>query len=255
MTLLKEGVIILLLLVVPSVAGMLAVRRLAPSAFRDANRESADPVWAIAGGAFGLLLGFMVVILWDSLQEAQATVQDEASDIVNLYNLTYGLPETARPEALREQIKGYTGLLVDEEWPALGRHESSARAEATLDDLWFSYMRAQSAPEVAGNRAYDESVERLTQLQEARNERINAAASTVPMALWVVLIGGTALVIGMAWFTGADDLRTHLLTTAVLAISLGAILFLIRVFNNPFQGSVRADPEPMERALAHMDER
>ncbi len=255
MTLLKEGLIILVLLLVPSVAGMLIVRRLAPSAFRDANRESADPVWAIAGGAFGLLLGFMVVILWDGLQDAQATVQDEASDIVNLYNLTFGLPDVADPQGLREQIKGYTQLLVDEEWPALGRHESSERAEARLDALWLSYMRLQSGGEATANPAYEESVARLTQLQEARNERINAAAGRVPTALWVVLIGGTALVIGMAWFTGADDFRTHLLTTAVLAISLAAILFLIRVFNNPFQGVVRADPEPMERALAHMNER
>lgn len=255
MTLLKEGLIILALLLVPSVAGMLMVRRLAPSAFRDANRESADPVWAIAGGAFGLLLGFMVVILWDGLQDAQATVQDEASDIVNLYNLTLGLPPGADAEGLREQIKGYTQLLVDEEWPALGRHSSSERAEAALDALWLSYMQLQSAPGIAANRAYDESLERLAELQEARNERINAATSRVPAALWVVQIGGTALVIGMAWFTGADDFRTHLLTTAVLAVSLAAILFLIRVFNNPFQGAVRADPEPMERALAHMNER
>src|SRR3712207_156668 len=115
MTLLKEGLIILTLLLVPGVAGMIAMHRFLPAHLRERNRESAEPIWAIVGGAFGLLLGFMVVILWDGLQDAQATVQDEANDIVNLYQLTYGLPESARPEELREKIRAYTRLLVDEE--------------------------------------------------------------------------------------------------------------------------------------------
>ena len=151
MTLLKEGCIILALLLLPSVAGMLIVRRLAPSAFRDANRESADPVWAIAGGAFGLLLGFMVVILWDGLQDAQATVQDEACDIVNLYNLTYGLPNVADPPGLREQIKGYTLLLVEEECPELGEHERSDLVVALMDIIWLSYMWLHSVLEDVSN--------------------------------------------------------------------------------------------------------
>ena len=253
MTLLKEGLIILVLLLAPSIFGMIAVHRYLPARFRERNRESADPIWAIAGGAFGLLLGFMVVILWEGLQEAQATVQEEANDIVNLYQLTYGLPDSARPQELRDKLRTYTRLLIDEEWEELGKHSSSERAEAAIDDLWLSYMRLSPALGNS-NKAYDNAVEHLSLLQDARNRRINEAAGRVPTPLWVVLIGGTVLVIAMTWFTGSEDFRTHLLTTVVLSIALASILFLIRIFNNPFQGQVRADAEPMERALEHMTE-
>ena len=121
-----------------------------------------------------------------------------------------------------------------------------------MDDLWRSYMRL--APSVGGSEVFEGSVEHLTDLQDARNRRINAATSKVPTPLWVVLIGGTILVIAMTWFTGSEDFRTHLLTTVVLSIALASILFLIRIFNNPFQGQVRADAQPMERALEHMRE-
>jgi hypothetical protein len=254
MTLLKEGLTILSLLLVPGVIGTILVHRYSPPGFRLANREAADPVWAIAGGAFGLLLGFMVVILWDGLQSAQATVQDEANDLVNLYQLSYGLPEAANAEELRTQIRSYTAVLVDEEWDALGRHEQSEAAEERLDTIWRSYMSLEQRLG-SSSEALNQSMARLAELQDARNRRINEAKSRVPTALWVVLVGGVAIVIVMAWFTGSENFRTHLLTTVVLTVSLAAVLFLIRILNNPFQGAIRADPEPMERALAHFDER
>jgi hypothetical protein len=43
--------------------------------------------------------------------------------------------------------------------------------------------------------------------------------------------------------------------TLVVAIALASILFLIRTFNNPFQGDVRADPDPFVEALHRFDER
>jgi hypothetical protein len=253
MTLLTEGLIILSLLLVPGVIGTVLVHRYFTPAFRSANREAADPVWSIAGGAFGLLLGFMVVILWDDLQSAQSTVQDEANDLVTLYQLSYGLPETTSSAELRTRIRDYTVLLVDEEWDALGRHQQSDAAEAALDSLWRAYMALEQRLG-ASNQALDASIARLADLQDARNRRVNAAKNTVPTALWVVLVGGVAIMIGMTWFTGSESFRTHLLTTVVLTVSLAAVLFLIRIFNNPFQGAIRADAAPMERALEHFNE-
>ena len=197
MTLLKEGLVILALLLVPGVVGTILVHRYSPPGFRLANREAAD---------------------------------------------------------LRAQIRGYTALLVEEEWDALGRHEQSDTAEAKLDDLRQSYMGLERRLG-SSNEALDQSVARLAELQDARNRRINEAKSRVPIALWVVLSGGVAIVIAMTWFTGSENFGIDLLTTVVLTLSLAAVLFLISVFNNPFQGSIRADPEPMERALAHFDER
>jgi hypothetical protein len=69
-----------------------------------------------------------------------------------------------------------------------------------------------------------------------------------------VLLGGVALMIVTIWFTGPEDLRTHLMMAAVLGISLASILFLIRAFNNPFQGEVRVNADPIERAVEQFRE-
>jgi hypothetical protein len=249
-TLLKEGVLILTALLVPALIGTLLVRRFVSSSFRQESREHADPVWAIAGGAFGLLLGFMVVLLWEDLQEAQAAVQAEASDLVNLYELSFGLPASADPDGLRARIVAYVQSLVDEEWVAMGRHEWSAQSQRIIDQVWRSYVQLE--PTIGDDSiTYAESITRLQEIQEARDRRINAAENRVPAALWAVLLGGTALIVAMACFTGSDDRNAHLFTVTALVVSLAAVLFLIRIFNDPFQGTVRADPEPMERALIH----
>ena len=243
-----EGLVIFALVLLPAVLGVIAVRRYLPASFHQANFAVAEPIWAILGVTYGLLLGFLVVNLWGDLQTAQQTVQDEANDLVNLYALTYGMPDSVAPAALREQIIGYARLLVDDEWPELGRHASSPRADAAMDGLWRSYLRLDTVL-LRTSTSYNESVRLLADLQSARNRRINAAQDLVPAVLWVVLLGGVAMMIGTIWFTGSDDLRTHLLMAAVLGISLASILFLIRAFNNPFQGDVRVNPEPIERAL------
>jgi uncharacterized protein DUF4239 len=251
MTLLKEGLLILAAIGVPAVFGMLLVRRLLPAEFRDNNRQSAEPVWAIAGGAFGLLLGFLVVNLWSDLQAAQNAVQDEANDMVIIDRLADALPPPADHTELHALLEQYARLLVSDEWAAMGRHQSSAEADGALNALWRTYL--QLDPAIGGTSvSYRESLHHLGELQDARNRRLSTAENRVPAALWVVLIGGVIMMIAMAWLTGSDNVSTHLLTTLVLAVSLASVLFLIRVFNNPFQGTVRADPGPIERVIERL---
>jgi hypothetical protein len=248
-----EGLVIFALILGPALLGVILVQRYFPTSLHHLSFAAAEPIWAILGVTYGLLLAFLVVTLWSDLQGAQATVQDEANDLVNLYQLTYGLPEAAAPAGLRGEIFSYARLLVDDEWPVLGRHESSPRADLAIDALWRSYLRLDTML-MKTNTSYEESLSLLTELQSARNRRINAARNLVPTVLWVVLLGGVALMIVTIWFTGPEDLRTHLMMAAVLGISLASILFLIRAFNNPFQGEVRVNADPIERAVEQFRE-
>jgi len=252
MTLFVEGVTILTVVLVPALVGLFITRRFLSASFHEASSEAAEPIWAIVGVTFGLLLGFLVVDRWAALQAAQSTVQDEANDMVNLYQLSYGFPDSAMPADLRGQLATYAGLLVDDEWPALGRHQSSPRADAAFTGLWRSYLRLEPALG-ATSASYQESIKHLSDLQDARNRRIHTAHDEVPVALWVVLLGGVALMIGTVWLTGPQHLQAHLLMTIILALSLASILFLIRAFNNPFQGDVRVDSEPIERVLQRFE--
>src|SRR5262249_18456060 len=159
--------------------------------FRDESNRHGEPAWAIAGGVFGLLLGFMVVILWQNLVDAETVVQDEANDIVNLYELSNGLPADVRPQ-LPADIRDYVRVIVDDEWEKLGQHQRSDAAEAAFLKLWDEYL-ALDTTLGSTSQSYAESMQRLSDAQHARNRRLNAAGNSVPSALWVVLLVGVTI--------------------------------------------------------------
>ena len=75
------------------------------------------------------------------------------------------------------------------------------------------------------------------------------------LAAGAALLGGAALLLGFIWLVGSERLSTELLMDGAVALVLGMLLFLVQALNNPFQGDVRAEPEPLEAALAHFAER
>ena len=90
-----EGLVIFTLVLAPALLGVILVQRYFPTSLHHLSFAAAEPIWAILGVTYGLLLAFLVVTLWSDLQNAQQTVQEEANDLVNLYQLTRGLPEEA----------------------------------------------------------------------------------------------------------------------------------------------------------------
>src|SRR5438876_6015810 len=115
MSLLVEGFLVFAAMLLVAVGGMVLARRFLPVALRRANANAADPIWNIVAAAFGLLLGFMVVSLWEELNKAQDVARDEANGIVAMVRLSAALPEPARTQ-VRAPLEEYTRLVVTEEW-------------------------------------------------------------------------------------------------------------------------------------------
>src|SRR5262249_51710843 len=147
--------------VIPAVLGMILVRRLMGFGFRDESNRHGEPAWAIAGGVFGLLLGFMVVILWQDLVDARSVVPDQANDMVAISELSNGLPANVRPQ-LQADIREYVRLIVGDEWEKLGQHRRSDAAEAAFRKLWGEYL-ALDATLGGSSQSYAESVQRLSE--------------------------------------------------------------------------------------------
>ena len=113
MTLLIEGVLIVGLMLCIGVGGLFVVHRFLPHLHRHEIREGSEAVWAVAGGVFGLLLGFMVVVLWENLTDAQTVVQNETNHLGSLFRLAGGFPDPERRQ-LRGEMREYAQLMVDE---------------------------------------------------------------------------------------------------------------------------------------------
>lgn len=95
---------------------------------------------------------------------------------------------------------------------------------------------------------YQESVKLLSDLSDARQQRILAGTNALPPVLWIVLLFGPIATIAFGYFFGTENGRAQLAMSSLICASIMLILFLVYVLDNPFVGATALTPEAMKYA-------
>jgi hypothetical protein len=96
---------------------------------------------------------------------------------------------------------------------------------------------------------YNQVLEQLHGLGDARRERLLAAGEGLPPILWVVLIGGGVITIAFTYLFGLENTVVHTLMVASLALIIALSLFTVAALDHPFKGDVRIHPAAFEQVL------
>jgi Ca2+/Na+ antiporter len=244
---LVPGLLGISLFVFASVAGLILVERFVPIELRKQHNNVAGFIYAVVGIAYAVLLGLVVVAAWEQYQMANDTTEREANELAELFWLGQRLPP-AEGHHLQELTRSYARVVVDEEWPLMARGESSPRAWALIDEIRLTVQNLNPDTE-AGQVLYEQGLERVHDLADARRDRLVEAQQGIPGILWVVLVTGAIITIGFTYLFGLDDTTTHTLMVALLALIVGLVLFTIGSLEYPFRGDVHLDPDAFELVL------
>jgi hypothetical protein len=101
---------------------------------------------------------------------------------------------------------------------------------------------------------YEEMLEQLHDLGNARRERLLAAGQGLPPIMWVVLILGGVITVGFTYLFGLEDTLVHLLMVAALALIISMSLFTVAALDYPFNGDIRIHPSAYEQDLERFHE-
>jgi len=244
---LVPGVFAIFLFVLVSVAGLVLVQRMVPVELRKQHNDVAGFIYAVLGIAYAVLLGLVVVAAWEQFQTARNTTEREASELAEVFWLGHKLPE-AEGHRLQELARSYARVVMDEEWPLIARGGSSPRAWELMDEIRLTIQNMNPDTE-AEQVLYDQGLERVYDLADARRDRLLDAREGIPPILWVVLVVGAIVTVGFTYLFGLDDTTTHMLMVALLALIIGLILFTIGSLEYPFSGNVRLGPDAFELVL------
>jgi Protein of unknown function (DUF4239) len=244
---LVPGLLGISLFVFASVAGLILVQHFVPIELRKQHNNVAGFIYAVVGIAYAVLLGLMVVAAWEQYQMANDTTEREANELAELFWLGQRLPP-AEGHRLQELTRSYARVVVDEEWPLMARGESSPRAWALIDKIRLTVQNLNPDTE-AGQVLYEQGLERVHDLADARSDRLVEAQQGIPGILWVVLVMGAIITIGFTYLFGLDDTTTHTLMVALLALIVGLVLFTIGSLEYPFRGDVHLGPDAFELVL------
>jgi hypothetical protein len=242
-----SGLIIVILSILLSIAGMYLVRQRIPFARLKDNNEVAGFIYSMIGIVYAVLLGFIVVVVWEKYSDTENSVQEEAVHISILLRDAQTLPEAARSQ-LQERLLIYAKSVVEEEWKTMAKGQSSPTTTDAYDKIWTAYYAIQPQSE-REKIFYQESIKGLSDLSHSRRFRLLSSRSGMPVALWVLLIGGGVIAVGFTYLFGIESARTQMLMVASLAGLIGFILFLIISLDFPFSGDLRIEPEAIKGVI------
>jgi hypothetical protein len=246
-----SGLLLLCVAMALAVGGLILVQLLVPTEVRRQQNDVAGFIYAVLGVTYAVLLGLMVVAVWEEWNAASVTADDEASSLAEVFWLADRMPET-EGRHIQELARSYARVVVNEEWSLMEREKSSSRAWDLLDDIRTSLQNFDpSTPEE--QVVYEQSLERMRDLADARRDRLLEAEQGLPGILWVVLITGGVIVVGFTYLFGLDSTLIHLLMVASLALVIALVLFTVAALNFPFKGDITIGPDAMKHVLGRFE--
>jgi hypothetical protein len=246
------GPILLVIVIVLAVVVPILVGRLLPDHHREGMLKSTLATGGTMVSPFMLVLGFMVVVLWGQINDAQIAIERESVALGDIAALVETLPPSVGAP-VREDVIAYATAAAAE-WPSLGQGIASpdaTRAFRALRDAVLALPRQSTGG--ADSVLADKAVDQMLAAQGYRSDRLSAAGQDIQGVLWLALIVGTILYVVYIALTDTGPLRGRMVMMFLAVSVVALILLLIAMLDNPFNGDVQANPAPFEnlvRALA-----
>jgi uncharacterized protein DUF4239 len=241
------GFITVTVVVVLSVGGLVVFRKaVSHTRLEDANPVSGQ-VFQLAGVLYAVLVAFLVVVVWEQFGDAENATASEASAIAELLRDSTAIPAAYRP-AVQQSLIAYTEDVINDEFPRMRRGETVEEESGPTTDLWTAYLKVQ--PESRNEIAFfDQDIVKLNDLSANRKMRVSAGKAAIPAELWVLLIGGGAVVMAFTFLFGTRELLVHACAVALTAGLMGFVIYLIFALEHPFVGALSVQPDPYVNVL------
>ena len=241
------GLLFICVAMAVAVVGLILVQRFVPADVRRQHNDVAGFIYAVIGVTYAVLLGLMLVAVWEDWETARISADTEASALAEIFWIADGLP-AEDGQRVQELCREYARVVVEDEWPLMQSGKASPEAWVLLDDIRAGLQNVD--PSTPGQQViYEQSLERVRDLADARRDRLLEAESGLPGILWVVLITGGVITVGFTYLFGLDSTIIHLLMVGSLALVLALVLFTVGALNFPFEGDITIHPDAMQHVL------
>lgn len=213
----------------------------------DGNNDLANYYIAAVGVFYALLIGLISVATWENHSGVESTVANEAVALSDLYRDIEGYPPAMKAE-IRQRLRQYIQHVIEEEWPVQRRGvepTGEGRGVAELARRLATFEPATAGQEIA----HAEVMSQFNQFLTYRQLRLQAVGSGLPGLLWLVVLIGAAIMIGLTFFLWTENLRIHSLLTACLGLIIGLMVFLIFTLDKPLVGRFSVGPDSFEEVL------
>jgi hypothetical protein len=194
-----------------------------------------------AGTIFGIILAFVVVILWQEYNKSMDRTLKEGTEALELYqDLSLYTNQKQATSAIKSLVH-FAESVIKDEYPAMANMKMSQTTEQAMIKLRheIQYISPQNIKEQI---LYTKLLKDIENLSKLRQERLADMESSLPGIFWGALIVGAIVTIMFSILLGAEKLWLHSLLISMLAVILATAFYLIIELDYPFTGELSAKP-------------
>lgn len=215
------------------------------------HNDIAGFVFATVGVIYGVMLAFVVIVVWEQYNDANAIAKNEATQAYALYRdlSIYPTQEEAKPALA--SLEAFSKAVVEKEYPALRHmkwetpHVPSVETEKKFLKLWDDIKKM--APKTLQEQAmFQEILKDVNTIGSEREKRLIVSRDDLPGVVWVAMILGALVTIGFTSIFGNENLKGQIVITGLLSIVVSLVIFVVICLNFPFMGGVSVGAEGYE---------
>ncbi|HEY5337285.1 MAG TPA: hypothetical protein VIJ85_03705 [Rhizomicrobium sp.] len=236
-----------------AIGGVLLTRKYVHHHVAEGHNDVLVPLFLTAGVIYAVLLGFMVVAVWESYDAAHETAATEAATLVPLYRQTSDMAPIPGAK-MRAVIRQYAEYVVSDEWKSLETTgHASEKARKASGDILRVYATLSPINKI--REIIDaQFLSTYSDVLIERNKRLMQATESLSWVMWLGAIGGAVVVIGMSFIIYMDNWWPHVLMVCVMSALIGMLLFMMAVLSRPFVGPLALESAPFEASLKVFDD-
>jgi hypothetical protein len=221
---------------------MLVIHRLLPIELRRQHNEVIGFLIAVMAVFYGLIIASLLVIAINRFDHAEQLTEDESNLVADVVrNARATSPQLDGP--VRALGTRYLDHVIDTEWPAQKTGKKNSTGTPELVEL-FQIVSAYAPRDARETSFYQQLLQAMTRLYDARKERIFIAREGISETVWMVTLAGSMLTIGFALLFGVESRAVHFLLACFLAVSMALVFALVALFDKPFRGGMAVPDEP-----------
>jgi len=241
---LPTPLIVLVLLLVWGVVSFVihraVVPRLCGADGRRLGRFEAEVTSQIAL-AFGLLVSFNAVWVWDRSERVRNAVVEEALALESALDEADFLADS-KPELRLETyalVAAYAQHLIADEWPRLSHASATRERPAQLLALRrFAFSAAEPI------------LEAVKQAEAARELRIRDGQVAMPRSRWLIVFALALLTLISIGALHGDSPRGRVLALTLVTLAISCCFAVIFVSGRPFVGEYAIQPTSLEQVVS-----
>ena len=210
------------------------------------EREIYNPVFTgfldAMGLIFAIIVGTVIVAVWQASEKAMGITVSEASAVGDLYRLATDLPR-AEAQRVRDLLIRYMDDVIHVEWPAMNKGMRTDSGWVYLEDIQALLVTSEKTHPLLTVKLQTY----LGQIYDYRRQRVNSSNSNVNYLIYILIFVISAFIVLFCTMSGVPTRWAHFALCVFLAVLMSLTISTIVALDWPYQTQIRIPPTEMLR--------